>query len=99
MGADWIDQMRVQETSLRTLMGRLALEKGGGLAGEVERSRIRMMLHERLSSMRTFLGELRGNTPEAQRDVLALRIRLELPYYSHLDLVFPALETASPSAA
>jgi hypothetical protein len=82
---DWHVRMKSDEKDLRVLVDKLGCLQGGGGSEEMEREYTMRALSRKLAEMRGFVDDCLCGRNTYEQSLLAYRMRLEYPLYSHLD--------------
>ena len=82
---DWKSRMKKDEAELKALIDRLGELHGDSPRARIEREYMMRSLSRKLAEMRSFVEDCLCGRNSYEQSLLAYRLRVEFPLYSHLD--------------
>lgn len=82
---DWKTRMKKDEVELKAIIDRLGETRGNSLGAKIEREYMLRSLSRKLAEMRSFVEDCLSGRNAYEQSLMEYRVRVEFPFYSHLD--------------
>ena len=82
---DWKERLTTDERELKSIVDMLGGTRGDGLRARAQRELATHALSAKLMDMRGFVEDCLSGRNEHERAVLAYKLRVEYPLFSHLE--------------